>query len=69
MILAGFRGSERNAQRNSQVNIIVRKDDTSMKESKLLAYISSLTPEEINKLVSQLPQMISVINNEMKKEA
>ena len=39
-----------------------------MKESKLLAYISSLTPEEINKLVSQLPQMISVINNEMKKE-
>lgn len=39
-----------------------------MKENKLLTYISTLTPEQIDKIVNYIPQMISVLNNEMKKE-
>ena len=39
-----------------------------MKENKLLAYIETLSPEQIDKIVNYIPQMISVLNNEMKKE-
>lgn len=39
-----------------------------MKENKLLAYIETLNPEQIDKIVNYIPQMISVLNNEMKKE-
>lgn len=32
-----------------------------MKENKLLSYISMLTPEQIEKLVNQLPQLTSLL--------
>ena len=35
-----------------------------MKENKLLAYISTLTPEQIDKLVNHLPQLISLLSEE-----
>ena len=38
-----------------------------MKENKLLDYISTLTPEQIDKLVSQLPKLEGVIQGIEKK--
>ena len=37
---------------------------TPMKENKLLTYISTLTPEQIDKLVNCLPQLISLLSEE-----
>lgn len=35
-----------------------------MKENKLLTYISMLTPEQIEKLVNQLPRLISSLSEQ-----
>ena len=35
-----------------------------MKENKLLSYISTLTPEQIEKLVNHLPQLISSLSEQ-----
>ena len=35
-----------------------------MKENKLLTYISTLTPEQIDKLVNRLPQLISLLSEQ-----
>lgn len=36
-----------------------------MKENKLLSYISMLTPEQIEKLVNQLPQLIALLSEQV----
>ena len=40
------------------------KGDTPMKENKLLTYISTLTPEQIDKLVNRLPQLYASISKQ-----
>lgn len=35
-----------------------------MKENQLLTYISSLTPEQIEKLVNQLPRLTSLLSEQ-----
>ena len=40
------------------------KGRDTMKENKLLTYISTLTPEQIDKLVNHLPQLISLLSEE-----